>query len=162
MSIYEINPNQLDREWVEQPKLYHEAALELADARRDLEEAKRERDVVRAEVALDIRTNPKKYGLEKVTEATIAAAVPTTSAVKMSEANVIDFKHAVDIHSASVDALEHKKRALEKLVALRLADYFAEPVEPKGAEGLAAEETKRRVRKGTKKTRRRRKEEDDD
>ena len=47
--IFEPDPNKLDREWVKQPRLYHEHALKLADARSAHDRAKVAKDLAEAE-----------------------------------------------------------------------------------------------------------------
>ena len=46
----EIDENALDEEWVEQPSLYFRYASMVADARRDLDQAKANLDLTKAEV----------------------------------------------------------------------------------------------------------------
>jgi len=146
-NIFEIDQYNLDKEWIRQPSLYHQYAVELADARRDWEEAKRARDVARAEADMAIRRNPESFGLVKITEKAIEATIPTVAAVRVAEDNVIECRHAVDILSAASDALEHRKRALEGLVSLFLADYFSSPRPPKGAEEKMSQAEKKSARK---------------
>jgi DNA repair ATPase RecN len=134
-----IDPNALDREWIAQPALYHEYATKLADAKRAAEQAKTAVDVVWATVETAVRETPAKYGIEKVTEAAVKAAVSTHRKYAAAIQAAIDAKHAVDILQAAVNTLDHRKRALENLVDLRLADYFSEPRnKPRGDKEKAA------------------------
>lgn len=128
-----IDEHALDREWVQQPSLYYHYAAELADAQRDYAAAKAAVDVVRADLDSEMRRSPEAYGLAKVTEAALAAALPSQPEVKAAIAEMAEARHRVDILQAAVAALEHRKRALEKLVALRLADYFSSPTAPEAA-----------------------------
>ena len=75
VEIFNIDMNVLDKEWVKQPKTFFKYASLLADARRKMEEAKVEADVVRAEIDLDIRKNPSDYDLEKITEVSISNSI---------------------------------------------------------------------------------------
>jgi len=125
--IFDIDPNTLDKEWVNQPKLYGLHAIQLADARKEFEEAKANLEIVEAELDKKIRIAPEKYGLEKLTESAIKTCVVAHSKRKEANGVVIETRHAMDVLAALVAALDHRKRALEKLVDLRLADYFSEP-----------------------------------
>ena len=125
--FFQIDPNQLDVEWVAQPRLYHSYAKKLAAARQDLEQAKTALEITEADLAQKIRRDPSKFGLEKLTEGAIREVIVLSADFKAATTELIDAKHLVGVLEAAVTTLEHRKRALEKLVDLRLADYFSEP-----------------------------------
>ena len=122
-SDFQIDRFRLDDEWVKQPDLYRRYAEALADARSEYDGRKNDLDVVRAEIELKIRENPGYYGLDKVTEGVIKAAVEVQELVKEAENDVVQARHKVGILEAAVGALDHRKRALSDLVSLHLADY---------------------------------------
>ncbi len=126
-NIFDLDKDRLDEEWVEQPKLYHQQAEKLADARAEWERAKAERDVVTAEIDQDVRSNPAKYGMEKITEGAVEKKIVLQSRFSKANEKVIQAKHAVDVIQAMIDALDHRKKALESLVQLHLANYFSSP-----------------------------------
>lgn len=130
--LFHLDPDRLDEEWVAQPSLYHEHALVLAEAREHYERAKAERDLVAAELDREVRSDPARFGLDKVTEAAVQTAVATQKRLAQATNAVITARFETDKAQAVVDALEHRKKALENLVQLRLSDYFAEPRPPKG------------------------------
>src|SRR5690349_13171684 len=108
-NYFELDKNVLDEEWVLQPKLYHEAATRLADARRDWEYAKTQAEIASAEVAKEVRDYPLKYGLEKVTEPAVKEAITLSKRAREAELAVVEAKHAQDICQAEVDTLDHRK-----------------------------------------------------
>ena len=124
---FDLDKNALDEEWVQQVKLYHAAAERLADARRDWEHAQAEAKIAAAEVGKEARDFPLKYGLEKVTEPGIKEAITLSKKSRDAELAAIEAQHAYDVCKAEVETLDHRKHALQNLVQLRLADYFAEP-----------------------------------
>ena len=130
-SIMEPDKNNLDEEWVKQPKLFTDWAIEAAAARLDYDEAKADVDVVRADISLDVRTNPEKYDIEKITEKAIDAAIVLDAAYVKAMHKLRKAKHRFEVASALVSGLEQRKSSLENLVKLRLANYFAEPQAPK-------------------------------
>ena len=142
-----IDINRLDEEWVEQSAAYYRCAFELADARRNWEEAKSETDIVKAETALAIRKDPEAFGLVKVTEKAIEATVPLEPKVRVADQNVIDARHRMDILQAAVAAYDHRKAALQKLVELFLANYFSKPKAPEGAKERMDEVERKAVRR---------------
>lgn len=140
--LFDLNPHRLDEEWLKQARYYHKYAVELADAREAHERAKSARDVVGAELALDVRSQPEKYGFDGPKGPTVDAVqqtVLTAKTYREADAAVIKARHALDVVQAFVDALDHRKKALENLVELRLADYFSDPRAPKGAERVTGE-----------------------
>lgn len=141
-----VDENALDREWVGQPRLFFRYAAKLADARRDSEQAKTEVELVKAELELAIRSSPEKFELAKITEAAVTATVLSQGEYGRVRQASLDAKHTVDVLEAAVTALEHRKRALEGLVQLRLANYYSSPKAPEGAKEDMAEMEKRLVR----------------
>lgn len=126
----DIDPDALDKALVEQPRLFFKHAAKLADARLELDEAESRFDVVKADLSLAIRGNPKKYKLGdeiKITEASIDATITTHPKYVEAQGEVNVAKHAVAILQAVATALDHRKRALEKMVDLHGQNYFSTP-----------------------------------
>lgn len=128
----EIDPLRLDEEWIQQPKQRQVWGELLADAQLEYDTAKSQLDVIRAETDRDVREDPESYGVGKVTETSIAAAIVTHPAVKLAVKRLHEARHKVNVLQASVDGLEHRKRALTLLVELHGQDYFATPTMPAG------------------------------
>lgn len=144
-----IDPHRLDEAWVEQPSLYSKYARGLAEANRDLDDAKVGLDVIRAEIYQAITMDPESHGLKKTTEAAVTAAIEVSLRYRKGREGMIEAKHAVDIYKAAVGAFDHRKKALEGLVQLRLADYFSSPrVSGESKERMADVEKKAARRKG--------------
>lgn len=123
----EIDPHRLDEEWVNQPNLYYDYASHLADARQAYEDAKNNLELVRAELDKAIREDPEEFGVEKVTEKAVESAVILEDEYQAAQKQVNYSRHTMDVAQAAVGSLDHRKRALEKLVDLFLANYFSEP-----------------------------------
>lgn len=126
-NFVEIDPLALDREWVNQPRLYLQFASELADANRELDEAKSNLDIVKADLDQNIRSDPEQFGLDKVTEASITSTLLTQPEYKEAMTLLIESRHKREILAAAVAALDHRKKALEKLVDLHMSGYYASP-----------------------------------
>lgn len=125
--FFDIDIHRLHEEWQEQPRRFRKYATKLAHARKKFEKAKAVRDVVEAELDREIRTDPQSHGIDKITESCVAKAIVLNKRYQNANSDVIDCKHEMDILQAAVDALDHRKKALENEVSLRLADYFADP-----------------------------------
>lgn len=126
-SFLQIDPLRLDKEWLGQPELYYQHAENLANARREVDEAKAALDVVAAETDNDVRRRPERYKVDKVTESTVKAAVLRSSAYTAANTQYLEARHRMDVCQAVVTALEHRKRALTMLVELQGRNYFADP-----------------------------------
>lgn len=143
----QIDRHRLDDEWTQQPRMYFCYAAKLADARQELDRAKTELDLVDAELDIKIRKNPELFDLPKVTESVIKSTIVAAGAHIRANDFVIDAKHAVDVLVAAVTALDHKKKALENMVSLQLANYYSSPKAPEGARERMNEVNKRSIRR---------------
>jgi len=124
---FEVDIHALETEWVNQPKFFMRYALMAAEARRDHEEAKNRVKILEAELSLDVRRDPAKYGLSKTTEDSIKATVITDPTMVLAQKEIIASRHDMDVADAAVTAMEHRKKALEKEVDLYIAGYFSHP-----------------------------------
>ncbi len=122
-----IDEHALDREWLSQPRLCLRYGMMLANARRKLEEARNELEVVRADLDKSIRSSPDDYGIAKVTETAIQSAIQSSSAFREAQQRLIDAKYYVDLLGAVMQSIEQKRSALENLVKLFLAGYYGQP-----------------------------------
>lgn len=126
-SFIDIDEMQLHKEWLNQPRLYLQYASKLADATHEFDEAKSQLEVTKSEIDADIRRDPDSYNLEKVTETSIANTIPMQEPYREATNNLLEAKHRRDVLDAAVTALDHRRKALEKLVDLHLSGYFAAP-----------------------------------
>lgn len=145
--IFAIDPGMLPEEWIEQPSLFKRWARKAADAREERDRMKAGMELVEAQVANRIRRNPAKYGFAKVTEPTIKEIVIASSSFQKAQKLYLQAKSNADHTEVAVSALDHRKRALEKLVDLVLSDYYSVPRKPKGENGRDLDDlVKRRIR----------------
>lgn len=132
-----IDMGNLHKEWERQSRLFHQASVDLADVKLDLDTAESRLDVVAAECDKEIRLTPSEFNVEKVTETAVKMAVVMHRKHKAAVEEVNRLKHKAAIYKAKVEALASKKYALQDIVSLRLADYFSEPrVAAEGREEL--------------------------
>lgn len=127
--FHEINRNRLEEEWEAQPGNYRRVAEAWADAKEKLEELEDEKEVITAELDLDIRGNPTKYGLDpkKLREESIKNTILLQKEIRLITKDIIKARHNVDILKAGVTSLDHKKKALESLVVLKVNALYATP-----------------------------------
>lgn len=130
----QIDPTALDVEWLEQSRLFMKYAEAAAQAKKEVDRLKERLDVVKAKADHAIREEPQKYGVEKVTELAVTAAVAQEKNVRQSLANLIDARYKLEILNSAVRAFEQRKTALENMVRLHGASYFAGPTVPRDIE----------------------------
>lgn len=126
-SLLSINLNELEREWTEQPVLYFKWARKLSKARLRLDEAKAELELVKADLDSEIRAKPEKFDLDKVTNPAVEAAVMASEQYTDALTKLNRARYNANTLEAFVQALEHRKRALENCVTLYGMDYFSIP-----------------------------------
>lgn len=126
-----IDPDALDVEWLNQSGLMLKYTRHAADRKKEVDEAKERMDVEKARIELDIRNDPYSYGLNKVTEASVQSAILMTKDYKRATQDYTDAKYEYEIAIAAVRAMDQRKTALENLVKLLTASYFAGPKSPR-------------------------------
>ena len=126
----EIDGEALDQEWMGQAALMLKYAQHSARMRKLLEEAKQSLDIAKAEADQKIRSNPDKYGIEKITETVVANTILNEKYYKQAYTEFLDTKFESDMAQGAVNAFEHRKSALENLVRLYGQQYFAGPTIP--------------------------------
>lgn len=126
-----IDETALDLEWLDQAKLMMKYVRYAAKARMELDLAKERLDSVKAELDKNIRMNPEKYDLAKVTDAAVSATLLGLDDYTVANQTVIEAKYEADIASGAVRAFEQRKDALENLVKLHGQQYFAGPKLPR-------------------------------
>jgi hypothetical protein len=126
-SMFDLNADELDTAWLAQPKRMKRACRKVADADADYEAAKAELDLVKAELDLAIRKNPKKFGLEKLSEGAINSTILTQQVYSEAHSEMLKQKHRVAVMKSNVTALDHNRSALEGMVKLHGQSYFATP-----------------------------------
>ncbi len=126
-----IDQDALDVEWLEQPRLMMRYARLAAEARKHMEWAKENLDVARASLDQSIRTDPEKFGLDKVTESAIASAILIHKEFREAQDKFREAQYEFNMAQAAVRALDGKRDALENLVRLHGQQYFAGPKVPR-------------------------------
>ena len=145
---FQIDENALDQEWIKQPSLFSKYAKTAADARMEMDEAKNSLEVIKAEVSVSIRREPETHGLAKVTEASLKELVECCDQVRVANTILIEQRHHYEIMQAAVGAMDHRKKALEGLVSLFLADYYSQPrAKSSGAKEVMDEKEKQAIRR---------------
>ena len=125
-----IDPMALDAECIAQPELFFRWAKRAVEAKTHTERSKFAMEVMYSTISADARGNPERYGIAKVTEAAIDAAVKASG----KYLTCVEQYHAHRAEAAlldnAVEAFEQRKRMLELLVTLHGQQYFSDPNTP--------------------------------
>lgn len=125
-----IDDSMLDMEWLDQPEKMMSYCIVMADAMKALDYAKQNIDIVTAELDKEIRTDPEKFGISKITESVVSNTITLADAYKEANKKLIEAKYEVEMAKGAVRSFEQRKEALEALVKLHGQSYFAGPKVP--------------------------------
>jgi hypothetical protein len=126
-----IDAEALDLEWLEQPQLMLKYCQHAADMRYKLDAAKEALDLARAELDKEIRTNPERFGIGKVTESVVENTILMQPEYREASEAMANAKYESDVAQNAVRAIDQRKDALENLVRLFGLQYFAGPRVPR-------------------------------
>lgn len=130
-----IDETALDLEWLDQASLMMKYTRHAVQMRLEMDKAKEALELVRAELDKSIRTNPEKYGIEKITDKVVENTIPMQKDYKEASNNYIQAKFESDLAYSVVKAIDARKDALENLVRLYGQQYFAGPRIPRDLHG---------------------------
>jgi hypothetical protein len=126
-----IDESALDTEWLMQPTLMVRYCSHSAACKQEVDAAKEQLEICKAKLDRQIRTNPEEYGLKKITEGAVSSAIVENAEHQECQQEYIEAKYEYERAVAAVRAIDQKKTALENLVRLHSASYFAGPSVPR-------------------------------
>lgn len=126
-----IDPDALDIEWLNQAELMHKYTRHAANMKKEMDEAKERLEIGKAQIEMEVRSDPSAYGLAKPTEAGIQSTILMQEKYHILSHLYNEAKFEYEISLAGVRAIDQKKTALENLVKLLAASYFAGPKSPR-------------------------------
>jgi len=126
-----IDPLSLDVEWLQQPTLmFKYASLEVELMKKEMIEKER-LELVKAEIDREIRSNPEKFGISKITENVVSSTILMDERYKEAFKTYTDTLYELKMAKVAVTSISAKKDALENLVKLFGQQYFAGPEAPR-------------------------------
>lgn len=146
-TLVQIDENALDRECVRLPTDYLKVSHLSSEAKFEADEAKSELDVTAAELANDIRADPKAYDIEKITETAVQNTLIAQELYQKAQKKLRQATHKARMAESLVWAMEHKKRSLTLLVELHGLGYFSSPRVSKEGKDAIEEANRRKARR---------------
>jgi hypothetical protein len=126
-----IDEHGLDVEWLKQSVLMLKYGKHAAQMKLDMDHAKEELDVIKAQLDREIRAFPDNYDLNKLTETIVFNTIVIQPEYRDANSKYLNAKYEYDIAMVAVRAIDQKKTALENLVRLHGQQYFAGPSIPR-------------------------------
>ena len=121
-----IDINNLDVACQEQPQHVTEIEDILADLKCDVRKSEMDYDIACSVADQQIRDNPSMFGIAKVTESAVKAAVVTHGDVKNALEKVISAKHLMDKASAVVTGYHHRRAMLDDEIKGAISGLFGD------------------------------------
>lgn len=127
-----IDESALDVECLNQPMLMMKYSKELASAEREVSRLKEKRDVIKAELDRDIRSNPLSFQVKvKLTEDVVKNTILLCEEYQQIATELIDAQYEARMAEGAVKAVQQRKDELQDLVKLHGQRYFAGPNIPR-------------------------------
>lgn len=126
-----IDDSALDLEWLQQPMLMLKYTEAAASARREVDRTKELLGIEKAELDKEIRKNPEKFDIEKITESIVISTIILKPSYKKIQSNLIDCQYEYQMLQGAVQAVEQRKQSLENMTKLLGLQYFAGPKMPR-------------------------------
>jgi hypothetical protein len=136
-----IDEDALDVELLGQADKMVKYSRMLAEAQRDRDLSKESLDLIKAEIDLDIRDNPEKYKLTKITVDAVHSCILMEEEYQDAQKEVNRCTFEANVLVGVIKAIDHRKSALEHLVKLYGQNYFAGPSIPHNLSELREEHT---------------------
>lgn len=131
----EIDPHQLDVECIRQAERTYHWAQASVEASAAEDRAKFQFELVQGRLEMEARQHPERFGLTKITDPGIKAAVRIHKSLIAAYDDWIEAKKQSRLLNAAVNAMEVKKRMLQGLISLHGQQYFAGPDVPRDLVG---------------------------
>jgi hypothetical protein len=122
-----INKFQLEMECETQASTYLYYAQKNANAKSDLNDADDSLKLTISQVEMDYRQNWNETDWGKSTDKGIASRVETDERTTKAKKKVADLQREVNILSAGVSAMEHRKSELDNLTKLLIGGFYSAP-----------------------------------
>jgi hypothetical protein len=152
-SRFALDKNRLDDHWLEHTEQRSRSSRAKEQAELEYARAKSMVDLVKAELELEIRENPSKFGVKTLREQTVKALIIVQPRYQKAVRRMNRKKYNLGIHESDVVSYDHRKKALENLVVLWKGDYFARPrmsedAEPEVKEAMRAKRARAAMKHG--------------
>jgi hypothetical protein len=127
MQDIKIDVNDLAGEWQNQASLYLYYSEGYSEAIRDRDKAKNDLEIIDAQLDKEIRRDWEKHFDKSPTETAIKGWIIQQEKHKKYLDIYSKLSHTANLLQSAKNALDHKRKALENLVSLKIAGFHSEP-----------------------------------
>ena len=121
-----IDVNALDVDCQKQPQLITETTELLADLKLKAKQGKMNYDEVCSISEKQIREKPETFGISKITESAVKAAMIVHGDVHNAREKMLFAEHQADIVASIVDGYHHRRSMLDNEVKLVLSGLYGD------------------------------------
>lgn len=122
-----IDENHLEKEWIEQASLYLYYAEAAAEASYEKDKRKSMLEFSYSKLYADVKEHWSNYFETKPTEPACKEWIITQKSYQKAEKLFIKATKRANILLNVKTAFDHRKKALENLVSLRIGGFYSEP-----------------------------------
>ena len=126
-SDIKIDVANLESEVIEQPSLYLHYSDLYAEAIEARDDAKQRLELRYSQVESKIRDEWDLYFKEKPTEPAIKGKILQDSSYRKAQKALNNANKTVNVMKGIVTSFEHRKKAIESAVSLRIGGFYSEP-----------------------------------
>lgn len=119
-----IDVSDLQRELTSLPSMLFKYKVMYADAKVELMAFENEFEIMEAEVDSDIRANPEKYGLIKLTEASVVQAKKKADNLTLMKKKKLELTKTLLILQGVIDCLDAKRASIHTLAKLDMSSML--------------------------------------
>jgi len=146
----EVDRFNLDEDLEKQYNLYLSYSELSVKAIKNRDKIKQQMELVQAELDIEIRKNPTEFGLkDKPTESGIKSAIIASVKYEKAFDEYLNACEECNVYGGVLRALEHKKKALEKLSDLWIAGFYSKPNVNKEAKESSVKKTDQGISEAT-------------
>ena len=127
----QIDETSLDLEWLSQAPLMMKYTRHAAMTKQLADVQKEKLDFIKAELDKEIRLEPEKFDIIKITESVVLNSIIIHPRYTDENKKYIETRFEAEVARGAVAAIEQRKTALENLVKLHGQQYFAGPKVPR-------------------------------
>jgi len=122
-----INPMNLDQDWANLPVLFHSYSECVEEIDGELKSEKAKLELLSATTERAIRASPSDFGIEKISESAVKAALATQNPLNQIREEILRLDKEKKIYQAACNSLSYKKDSLKALVTLYGMEYYSAP-----------------------------------
>ena len=126
-----IDEMDLTREVIHQPVLYEKYSMICVEAEMALKKAEQLLGLEKADCEYAVRDRPTEFGLEKITEKAVLAAVVSDDKVQQKEDELIHARMILKKCEGLLKSISQRKNSVELLQEQWFCKYYSEPIPKK-------------------------------